>query len=347
MSQHDYVIDNGPGLAVRTDINAAIQALASVNSGPTEPTTMYPGMLWLDTSVGTNGTLKQRNLANTGWITPPAAFLPLAGGTLTGNLSVTTGSPVMNLTNTTSGVLSRINPASSVGHFYIDADVGNIAPTALLAFRNGGNVIMSLSKTETVVESGDFHLSSGAIMAGATSSAAGSVGVGTIINSSGGIYSKRSGTASITHFYVYNNASVTPTQVGSISSSGSATAFNTSSDETLKTFTGELSGDDAIAIIRADPVRRFTWNIDGTAAVGWGAQTSYAVSPDLASPPPPYVPDPDDPNAPQTAPGPGEPGYQPWSIDQGRRTPYLWAALTKALDRIDALEARIAALEAA
>jgi hypothetical protein len=48
----------------------------------------------------------------------------------------------------------------------------------------------------------------------------------------------------------------------------------------------------------------------------------------------------------KTAPAPGEAGYQPWSMDQGRRTPYLWAALAWALDKIDDMEARLAALEA-
>lgn len=70
MSQHDMVIDNGPGLSVRTDMNAAIQALASVSAGPIEPTTMYPGQLWLDTSVAPNGQLRQRNQANTAWVAP-------------------------------------------------------------------------------------------------------------------------------------------------------------------------------------------------------------------------------------------------------------------------------------
>jgi hypothetical protein len=78
MSQHDMVIDDGPGLAVRTDFNAAIQALASVSLGPVEPQTMYEGQLWLDTSVPPNGVLRQRDLSNAAWIVPvfPPATLP-------------------------------------------------------------------------------------------------------------------------------------------------------------------------------------------------------------------------------------------------------------------------------
>lgn len=67
MSQHDMNIDNGPGLAVRTDMNAAIQALASNNSGATEPLVTYAGQFWLDTTTAPNGTVRMRNLSNTGW----------------------------------------------------------------------------------------------------------------------------------------------------------------------------------------------------------------------------------------------------------------------------------------
>lgn len=65
MSQHDYVIDNQDGASFRGDINAALQAIVSQNSGPTEPATPYAFMLWQDTTAGV---LKQRNAANTAWV---------------------------------------------------------------------------------------------------------------------------------------------------------------------------------------------------------------------------------------------------------------------------------------
>lgn len=68
MAQHDMVIDNSPGLAVRLDMNAAIQALVSQSSGPVEPLVKFPGMVWLDTSWTPDGLLRQRNLSNTAWI---------------------------------------------------------------------------------------------------------------------------------------------------------------------------------------------------------------------------------------------------------------------------------------
>ncbi|RJG46491.1 hypothetical protein [Mesorhizobium sp. DCY119] len=159
------------------------------------------------------------------------------------------------------------------------------------------------------------------------------------------------------HHMVYNPNG----QVGGITSSGTATQFVTSSDETLKDFIGQYDAADAIAIIRADPVRDFTWKKTGEYAVGWGAQTSYALSPDLASkggwqdP----VTGEDwveggvrwiDPNGNPTVEGAEgavkiEAAYQTWGVDQGKRTPYLWAATSWLLDKIDELEARIAALE--
>jgi hypothetical protein len=66
MAQHDYVIANGTGAAVRSDINGALAAIVSNNSGATEPATMYAYQWWADTSTGL---LKLRNAANNAWIT--------------------------------------------------------------------------------------------------------------------------------------------------------------------------------------------------------------------------------------------------------------------------------------
>ena len=66
MAQHDYNIANGGGAAVRGDINDALQAIITQNSGPTEPTLTRSFMPWYDT---TNGELKIRNASNTAWDT--------------------------------------------------------------------------------------------------------------------------------------------------------------------------------------------------------------------------------------------------------------------------------------
>ena len=65
MAQHDYVIANQSGSAFRADLNNALAASVSTNSGSSAPSTTYAYMLWADT---TNGVLKIRNSANNSWI---------------------------------------------------------------------------------------------------------------------------------------------------------------------------------------------------------------------------------------------------------------------------------------
>lgn len=65
MSQHDYVIADAAGAAFLADLNLALPALASLNSGATAPATTYAYMPWADTA---SGWLKQRNAANSAWI---------------------------------------------------------------------------------------------------------------------------------------------------------------------------------------------------------------------------------------------------------------------------------------
>ena len=65
----DNTVDNGTGAAVRADINARIVALYTNHSGSTDTTmvTKYPYQTWFDTST-TPGVLKYRNSGNSGWV---------------------------------------------------------------------------------------------------------------------------------------------------------------------------------------------------------------------------------------------------------------------------------------
>ncbi len=65
MSQNDLVIANQTFPQTRSDLNGALQALGSLQSGASAPATTYPYMWWADT---TNGVLRQRNAADSGWI---------------------------------------------------------------------------------------------------------------------------------------------------------------------------------------------------------------------------------------------------------------------------------------
>lgn len=96
MSQHDYNLENQTGLQFRQDLNTALLAVVSNNSGDTEPDETFAFMWWVDTS-GSPDLLKMRNAANDGWITigpvdtANFGFLSLSGGTMTGALLAAAG----------------------------------------------------------------------------------------------------------------------------------------------------------------------------------------------------------------------------------------------------------------
>ena len=108
MATHDYVIANGTGSAVRSDLNNALAAIVSNNSSSTEPSTTYAFQWWVDTN---NTLIKIRNAANSAWVTvgdysatnfgllttssASSTYLALAGGTMTGALNIGTAGSVV------------------------------------------------------------------------------------------------------------------------------------------------------------------------------------------------------------------------------------------------------------
>ena len=53
MSQHDMVIANQSFPNTRSDLNSALQALASTNVGTSAPSTVYAGQIWIDSTTAT------------------------------------------------------------------------------------------------------------------------------------------------------------------------------------------------------------------------------------------------------------------------------------------------------
>jgi hypothetical protein len=89
VATHDYVIANGTGAAVRSDLNDALAAIVSNNSSATAPATTYAYQWWADT---TTGLLKVRNAANSAFVTVGTlastnlGLASLAGATFTGDV---------------------------------------------------------------------------------------------------------------------------------------------------------------------------------------------------------------------------------------------------------------------
>ena len=98
MSQHDFdftTADGNTGPTVRAGMNAMAQALASCSSGAAEPSTMYAYQFWADT---TSGYMKQRNAANTAWLTrwqlSVGQLAALAGASFTGLVNLAAGADI-------------------------------------------------------------------------------------------------------------------------------------------------------------------------------------------------------------------------------------------------------------
>jgi len=168
----------------------------------------------------------------------------------------------------------------------------------------------------------------------------GRVGVNATNFTNGRLITESDGSA-MTPFVVRDTASGTgsvnsvgffrsTTQVGSIALTGSATAYNTSSDYRLKENVIPLTG--AVDRINQLQVHRFNFITDPDKTVdGFIAHEAQTVVPECVTGEKDGV----DEN--------GNPVYQ--GIDQSKLVPLLTAALQEALAKIDNLETRLAALE--
>jgi len=82
LAEHDYVISNGTGAAVRSDINNALAAIVSNNSKSSDPSSTFAYQWYVDTG---DNTLYIRNAANNAWVAVSAV-----GGIGNANLGLAT-----------------------------------------------------------------------------------------------------------------------------------------------------------------------------------------------------------------------------------------------------------------
>ena len=135
--QADYVVSNGTGAAVRSDINGQLAAIVSNNSGASAPATTYAYMLWADTSTNL---LKLRNGANSAWITigdltaANLGLAALASPTFTGTVTIPTA------TISTGAGIPLASAASPAIYFTGDTNTGIYSPGAdQFAITTGGS----------------------------------------------------------------------------------------------------------------------------------------------------------------------------------------------------------------
>jgi hypothetical protein len=124
VATHDYVIANGTGAAVRSDLNGVLSAIASNNSNATDPATTYAYQFYADTG---DNTLYIRNAANNGYVAVSAVggigtanfgLVPAATPTMTGNVTCSSTGFIKVPTGTTAQQPGQAGqPAAAVGQF--------------------------------------------------------------------------------------------------------------------------------------------------------------------------------------------------------------------------------------
>lgn len=405
MAQHDYVIDNASGAAVRSDINSALQAVLTNNSGDggTLPATAAY-MLWADSASSPN-LLKIRDSADGAWIkiceivsggigtiangqfyigdgtiaAPGLAFKDdvdtglrrssagdfsiVVGGDrklnidTAGNVGIGSNTPaaqlhvendggncVLQLTsNTANSAIIRLGNTgdANIGKIEYDNNDNSLAITTNTSTRltidSSGNVgIAETTPTEVLHVNGNIK-GTGNIFIGTTGAPQSVTDtteklrlkqneVSVAANAAAGLKVNRLGSDGDAAKFFRSG-----TEVGSISVTGSATAYNESSDYRLKENIVDMT--DGITRVKQLQPRRFNFIVDAETTVdGFIAHEAQAVVPEAVT----GTHDEVDEN--------GNPVMQ--GIDKGKFVPLLTAALQEAIAKIETLETKVAALEA-
>ena len=250
-----------------------------------------------------------------------------------GNVGIGTTSPSVPIdivSNSSAGIATRLRGRSSDNTAILEfTNNGASAETARMAVDTSGNI--AFSNTSTVQERMRID-SSGNVLVAKTSTSSAVVGIN--LEAAGAVGATRDGDIS----YFANRLSSDgttfsfrrqSTQVGSISVTTSATAYNTSSDYRLKeNVTPMIGALDKVS--QLNPVN-WTWKSNGSEGQGFIAHELQAVVPDCVTGEKDAVDE------------EGNPVYQ------GIDTSFLVATLTKAIQEqqeiINELKTRIEALE--
>ena len=161
MAQHDYNIADGTGAAVRSDLNAALAAVLTLNSGVSSPSTTQAYMLWADTNAGQ---LKIRNAANNNWI--------VIGTLASTNLGLVpnTGGSQANVLGSAGSPSYSFSGDSNTGAFSPGADIYGVATNGSERCRFTANGFFKASNSGTSGYGGttsDEHEVANSLAAGA------------------------------------------------------------------------------------------------------------------------------------------------------------------------------------
>jgi len=182
MAQHDYDIANAAGAPFRADLNAALAAVVTANSGATAPATTFAFMYWADTTAGL---LKQRNAANSAWIdvltlatglpvnvSPRATRIDVAS--VAGTVNMTTAAPDSDDIRITGALaitaftvaVGRVLRVTAAAAFTLANNASIVTQTGALLTMAAGDTFMLRATAANVVEVLGLVRAAGAAAAG-------------------------------------------------------------------------------------------------------------------------------------------------------------------------------------
>jgi hypothetical protein len=323
--------------------NRTVSTSATITTGTIQALTT--GTTTSTNEVVTNGTITNLSATTStflGTITGSTNVINIGSGQIykdaSGNVGIGTNSPLVSagftsltLNGTTSGILEIKSNGTQKGAFFNDGSLTRLRSSGTLAFDannteamiidSSGNVLVGGTNTEPAGNS-----TSGVAIKPPATSANGMVEICNA-NLTALVLGSTTGDATLARFRRAGAA------VGSISVTAGATAFVTSSDYRLKTNLEPISN--AIERIKQLPVYRFNWIADqsGNKVDGFIAHEAQPIVPEAIV------------GARDEIDAEGNPIYQ--GIDQSKIVPLLTAALKEAITKIEVLESKVAALEAA
>ena len=323
MAQADGVVANGSGSAVRADINAQLAAAFTNHSGATAPSTTYAYQSWVDTSANQ---VKIRNSSNSAYIslrtTDGRTILP-DGTDSSPALFFSSNTDVGLRYDSTYGSLAFIRDGIKHSVFGRTLDGQTTAftfgpcanQTTTVNPTNGTNANKATVKGVSIQDDGPVHIGTSDGERPLT------------VNKMGSYGSNDSGAGKFMNF------NTNGTFRGGIQWNGSAISITHSSDYRLKENVVDLTG--AIDRIKLARPIRFNYIADETnqAQDGFLAHEIGEIVPEML-----YGLGKDAVN------NKGE--IEEQSINPQGLVPLLTAALKEAISKIEALETRVAALEA-
>lgn len=141
-----------------------------------------------------------------------------------GTINLSSSAPVMTFTDTDTGADSTVSASSSVGGLALSADVNNESANSIIGFSVDGTLRATIDST-------------GALNVASYSDTGASVGMK--YDTAAGIFRTSQNASTVKFHHAYYN---TNGNVGGITTTGTATAYNTSSDYRRKPVVEDLSG---------------------------------------------------------------------------------------------------------